>query len=92
MDSYDEAKICELVRIYILTRLATIIKKSDRGLYIHDGLVILRNINGQQIDPTHKNIIKIFKDVGFSIDIETNSKVVDFLDIAFNLDNGTYKP
>ena len=46
----------------------------------------------QQIDTTYKNIIKIFKDAGFSIDIETNSKVVDFLDIAFNLDNGTYKP
>ena len=28
MDSYDGAEICKLVRIYILTRLATIIKKS----------------------------------------------------------------
>ena len=36
--------------------------------------------------------IKIFQDVGFSIDIETNSKVVDFLDITFNLNNETYKP
>ena len=92
MGSYDGAEICELVGIYILTRLATIIKKSDCGLYRVDGLVILRNVNGQQIDRTRKNIIKIFKDVGFSIDIETNSKVVDFLDITFNLNNGIYKP
>ena len=77
MGSYDGA---ELVGIYILTRLATIIKKSDCGLYRDDGLVILRNVNGQQIDRTRKNI-KIFKHVGFSIDIETNSKVVDFLNI-----------
>ena len=92
MRSYDEAEICELVGIYILTRLATIIKKSDCGLYRDDGLVILRNEIGQQIDCTRKNIIKIFKDVGFGIDIETNSKVVDFLDITFNLNNGIYKP
>ena len=34
----------------------------------------------------------MFKDVGFSIDIETNSKVFDFLDITFNLNNSIYKP
>ena len=58
-------------------------------LYRDDGLVILRNINGQEIYRTRKNIIKIFKDVRFSTDIETNSKVVNFLDITFNLNNGT---
>ena len=81
-----------MVGISILTCLATIIKKGSWGLYIDDGLVILCNVNGQQIDCTRKTIIKIFKDVGFSIDIETNSKVVDFLDITFNLNNGIYKP
>ena len=39
-----------------------------------------------------KNIIKIFKGTGFAIDIETNLKIVDFLDITFNLNNGTYRP
>ena len=55
-------------------------------------MVILRNINGQQIDCTRKNVIKVFKDVGFGTDIETNLKVVDFLDIICNLNNGIYKP
>ena len=36
--------------------------------------------------------MNILKDVGFSIHIETNLKVVDFLDIAFNLNKDTYKP
>ena len=72
--SYDRAEVCELVGIYVLSHLATIIKRSDCGLYMDDGLVVLRNSNGQQIDHTRKNInkIKIFKDVGFSADIETN--------------------
>ena len=80
MGSYGGAEICELVGIYILTRLATMDKRSDCGFYIDDGLLILRNINMQQIDNTCKNIKKIFKDVGFSINIESNSKVRDFLD------------
>ena len=74
MGSYDGTETCELVGIYILTRLATIIKKSDCVLYRDDGVLIRRNVNGDQIDRTRKNIIKIFKDVGFSIDIESNYK------------------
>ena len=75
----------------MLTRLGTIIIKSDCGLYRDDGSVILRNVNGQQVDRTRKNIIKIFKEVGFGIDIETYSKVVELLDITFNLNNGIHK-
>ena len=75
MGSYHGAEICELVGVYILTCLATTIKKSNCGLYRKNGLVILRNVNGQQINHTRKNIIKIFKDVVFSIDIETNTKL-----------------
>ena len=45
MGSYDGAEICELVGIYILTRLATVIKKIDCGLYRDDGLLILRSLN-----------------------------------------------
>ena len=60
--------------------------------YRVNGLVILLNVNGQQIDRTRKNIIKIFKDVGFNIDIETNSKMFDVLDITFNLNNSICKP
>ena len=80
MGSYDIVEICKLVGIYILTRPATIITKSDCGLYRDDGLVNLRNVNGQQIDRTCKSIIKMFKDVEFRTDIQTNSKVVELLD------------
>ena len=39
-----------------------------------------------QMDKKRKTIIKIFKHIGFSIDIQTNLKEVDFLDIIL-----TYK-
>ena len=61
MGCYNGAEICGLVGSYIITRLVTIIKTSDCGLYRDNGLLILRDVNGQQIDLTSTNIIKIFK-------------------------------
>ena len=85
MGSFDGAEVCKLVGIYMLCFLAKLINKNDCGLYRDEGLLILRNINGQQIDQMRKNIIKIFKVTDFAIGVETNLKIVDFLDIAFNL-------
>ena len=93
MRSDDGTEICELVGIYyILPRLSNIVDKSDCGLYRDDPLLVLRNVNGQKIDCIRKNVIQLFKDSGFLIDIETNLKIVNFLDITFNLNNGTLKP
>ena len=39
---------------------------------------VYRNLNGQQMDKKRKTIIKISKDIGFSIDVQTNLKEVDF--------------
>ena len=66
--------------------------KATVGLYRDDGLMIQKYISGQQIDQLRKKVIKIFKKIGFKIDIETNLKIVDFLDITLNLINGSYKP
>ena len=92
MGSYDGAKICELVGIYILSRLSNIIDKNDCGLYRDDSLLVLRNANRQKIDRIREKVIQLFKGSGFLIDIETNLKIVNFLDITFNLSNGTFKP
>ena len=92
MGSFDGAEICELVGLYIQSNLENILPKTNFGLYQDDGLILLRNLNGQQMDKKRKAIIKIFKDIGFSIDIQTNLKEVDFLDVTLNLQNGTYHP
>ena len=91
MRSFDGAEVCKLVGFYILCFLVKLINKEDCGLYRDVGLLILQNVNGQQIDRMHKNI-KTFKHIGFAIDVETNLKIVAFLDITFNLNNGTCRP
>ena len=92
MGSYSGAEICELVGIYILSRLSTIIDKKDWGHYRDDDLLVLRNVNKQQIVRVRKSVIQLFKDTGFLIDVVTNLKIVNFLDITLNLNNGMFKP
>ena len=92
MDIYDDAEICELVEIFILKSLEDKIDKQGIGLYRDDGLMILRNANGQKTDRTRKYIIKIMKDLAFQTEIETNPKEVNFLDVTFNLNSRLYKP
>ena len=57
IDRYDGAKNCELIEFTYLPR--KIINRSKDELYKDDGLLILHDVNGQQIDRTRKNIIKI---------------------------------
>ena len=58
--------------------------KISFGLYRDDGLALLRNLNGQETDKVKKNIIRVFKDIDFSLEIETNLRDVDFLDVSLN--------
>ena len=49
MSSFDGVKICELVVLYVQWKLEKILPKSNFGLYLDDGLLIvalLRNLNG----------------------------------------------
>ena len=66
--------------------------QNDYGLYRDNGLLALRYVNGKLIDRITKNLIQLFKDIGFLTDIETNVKIFDFFDITLNLNNCTFKP
>ena len=46
MGSYDGAELCELVGLYLLNQLSTVIDKSSVGLYRDDGLAAINNANG----------------------------------------------
>ena len=85
MGYYDGAEVCELVGTYILLKLNTILDWSDIGLYRDDGLGVLRNISGPQIDRKRKQITVVFKECALNITVETNVQIVNYLDTQFNL-------
>ena len=39
-----------------------------------------------------KNVINLFKESGFKIETEANLKIVNILDVTFNLANSTNRP
>ena len=92
MGSFDSAEICELVGIHIFSSLSNKLDKQSTGLYRDDGLVLLRNTSKQKTDRIRKDITEIFQNAGFKIEIKTSLHIVDFLDVTFNLLDGTYKP
>ena len=92
MGTYDEAEVCQLVGTYMLNVLSKKYNTNDFGLYRHEGLEVLKNKSGIQSKQVKKNIQKIFKKLGLDIIIQCNMKVVNYLDVIFNLNDGTYKP
>ena len=92
MGSFDGAEVCELVGLYILNILGDKFGKDNIGLYRDDGLACFHGINGSTADRIRKDIVKLFKDQGLKITIQTNLKVVNFLDVTFNLETCSYEP
>ena len=90
--SYDGAEICELVGILLLHKLNKIIDPGYHGLYRDDGLIMVQNGTGKKCDTIRKKLIKFFQEFDFKIEVETNLKVVDYLDITFDLNKGTVRP
>ena len=90
--SFDGAEVCELDGTYLLNQLPHSFDKRFIGLYRDDGLAIIKNKSGPEIESIKKALIKTFNDHELKITVEANIKSVDFLDITFDLNSNTYKP
>ena len=83
-------EVCQLVGIFTLSHLTKLISQNDLGLYRDDGLIVVKNLNGQQTDKLRKNIFQVFKNLK-STDVKTNLPEADFLDVTFSLIEGTFR-
>ena len=91
MGSYHGAEICELVGLYILSKLPTVFDAGCFGLYRDDGLAVV-NKTSQQTDAIRKRLVELFKAENLRITVETNLKITDFLDITLNLNTEKFYP
>lgn len=92
MGAYDGAEVCELVGIYLQSILSQKIDKNNIGLYRDDGLALIRNVSGPETERLKKEFVRIFKENHLDITILCNLKIVDYLDITMNLNDGSYRP
>ena len=78
-----------MVGLYILSLFKDVIPNC--GLYRDDGLAVSCGTN-RQIENMKKKICKVFQDIGLAVTIEANSKIVNFLDVTFDLNTGIFRP
>ena len=57
-----------------------------------DGLVVINTRSGRLFDKERKEITAVFDNLGLKIAALTNKHRTNFLDLTFDLNNGTYKP
>ena len=61
-------------------------------IYILYGwLSIFGNCSGPQMDTIKKHLQKVFKSNGLDVIIECNMNIANYLDVTFNLNDGTYR-
>ena len=86
------AEVCELVGTFLLEKISEICNKGNIGLYRDDGLSIFRNKSGTQLEKMKKKLQRLFKEHDLEITAESNLKIVNYLDVTFNLKDGTFRP
>ena len=91
MGTYDGAEVCELVGLYLLSKLAPLVSTKNVGLYRGDGLPVIHRA-GPIMDKIRKDIIALFKSERLSITIDTNLIKANYLDVSFNLEIEKYFP
>ena len=92
MGAFDGAEVCELAGNFLLHKLSEKYERKNLALYYNDGLAIFKNVSGPDFEKIKKHFCKLFKDHDLELTIQCNRKVVNFLDVALNLENSTYRP
>ena len=83
--------VCELIGLFLLNLLGQQYDTKNI-LYKDDGLSTFKNYSGPQMEKIKKHLQKIFKNNGLDVIVESNMKVVNYLDVTFNLNDGPYRP
>ena len=88
--SFDGAETCELVGLYLLSKLTPVVG-NNIALYRDDDLAAL-NKTPREIENIKKYICKTFNEHNLKLTIEANMKCVNFFDVTLDLNASTYKP
>ena len=91
MGSYNRAKICKIVSLFLLHHFHQLIGKNNIGLYRDNGLAIFDVISGPCLERYKKRLIARFQEHGLKITTQCILVQNDFLDATFNLKSKKYR-
>ena len=92
MGSNDGAEVCELIGLYILNKASTEFGADNTGLYRDDGLILVRNSTGRLSERRKKDLLKLLHDMNLKCTATANLKIVNFLGLTLNLNDGSFQP
>ena len=75
----------------MLNELSKKFDKDNIGLYRDDGLSVFKNNNGHQNDKVRKEMTDLFRQNHPNLEIKCNLKIVDYLNITFDLTTVLFK-
>ena len=76
----------------LLYNINKIVDPGSHGLYCNDGLVIMDKSTPRKCDGIRKRLHRLFGEFGFKLDVQTDLKIADYLDVTLNLYNRTVSP
>ena len=88
MGAYDGAEVCELVGTFSLDKIGVEYDKNSIDLYHDNRLSIFKNSTWNN----KKELTKNTEGLWFKIAAESNLKTVNYLDVALNLNDGSFRP
>ena len=90
--AYGGAEVCGLVGTFLLDKISKKYDQNSIDLYHDNRLSLFKNKSDTQLEKIKKNLQKTFKDFGLKILAEPNIRIVNYLDVTLNLNNGSFKP
>ena len=85
MRAFEGAEVCTLIVICMLYLIGKKYDSKNIGLYRDEGLAVFKNVSGPSSEKMKNHLQHLFKQKSLQIIIECNLKVVNYLDVAFNL-------
>lgn len=79
-----EQRRCDLVGLYLVSKLENLIDHTHVGLYRDDWLAVV-NLSGVQIERLREQMFKLFKSLYLLVTIDVNITATDFLDLYLDL-------
>ena len=94
--SLDSAEVSELVGLYILHKVTSVLPREHVGIYRDDMLFVLkatRRAHGRNCELMGQKLSRLFNEwFDLRITWEANLQVVNYLDISLNFQDGSYRP
>ena len=89
--SYMGAEVAEICTTFLLSRIKETLPRVNAGCYRDDGLLVTQ-ARPQHVESQKKKLCEMFNRHGLNIEVSANIRVIDFLDVLFDLNKENYAP